>query len=358
MLCKLQNIKKSKRSRVLSVVFLNLAAMAWAPGAKAQAPATAAESEQVQGTISGTVLLRKSNRPASQVVVKLVSHVAGIFRSVLTDLQGHFEVKSLPPSVYDIAVDEPGYEPTQTSAKLDGASSKLVLYLNSSSTTQAMTSSYTVSVRELRISGKAQHEFAKGLNSLNKKDFPASVEHFKKAIEAFPGFYEAYYNLGVVRTKQGLLDEAMVEYQKAIDLSGGRYAWATFGVGYLQYLEGKPEEALKTIQRGLETDANSPDGFFFLGIALLKLNRLEEAEKAARETLMRNPNHAQAYLLLSDVYGRRHEYLAQLEELEAYLRLEPSGVDSGSARHAVEAVRGIIAKRQALVATNQDGERK
>jgi len=57
--------------------------MARAPVAKAQA----ADSETKDGTISGTVLLKASNRPASQVAVKLKSHVAGIFRSVLTDLE-------------------------------------------------------------------------------------------------------------------------------------------------------------------------------------------------------------------------------------------------------------------------------
>jgi len=352
MLCKLQNSKKwQRRAGILSVVFLNMTTFAWGPVVKAQAPVP--DSEQVQGSISGTVLLRKSNRPASQVAVKLVSHVAGIFRSVLTDLEGHFEVKSLPPSTYDIAVDEPGYEPAQASAKLEGASSKLVLYLNSPSTTATAMSNYTVSARELRIPDRAEHEYVKGLDNLNKKDFAKSEEHFQKAAKAFPGYYEAYYHLGVVKIKQGLLDEAMTAFQKAIDLSGGRYAWAQFGIGYLQCVEGKPEEAVTTIRRGLETDANSPDGFLYLGKALLKLNKLDEAEKAAREALMRNPNYAQAYLVLSDAYGRGHEYLAQLEGLEAYLRLQPNGEYSQSARQAIEAVKEIMAKRQAIVAQNQ-----
>src|SRR5438093_12577087 len=34
----------------------------------------------------------------------------------------HFEVRSLPPSTYEIVVDEPGYEPAQASAQLDGRS--------------------------------------------------------------------------------------------------------------------------------------------------------------------------------------------------------------------------------------------
>jgi len=35
--------------------------------------------------------------------------------------------------------------------------------------------------------------------------------------------------MGVVETTLGQLDEAMQAFQKAIDLSGGRYAWAELG---------------------------------------------------------------------------------------------------------------------------------
>jgi len=94
----------------------------------------------------------------------------------------------------------------------------------------------------------------------------------------------------------------------------------------------------------LEVDANSADGYTILGMALLRLNRLDEAEKCAREALLRNPNFAQAYLVLSDAYGQRLEYRAQVQELDAYLKLEPNGADSERVRQAREQVQGIIAR--------------
>jgi tetratricopeptide (TPR) repeat protein len=337
----LQNVEKwLPRAGFLAILFLNMSAMVWAPMAKAQE----SDTEQMTGTISGTVMLKTSNRPAGQVAVRLKSHVAGIFRSVLTDLEGHFEVRSLPPSTYEIVVDEPGYEPTQTSARLDGSSSKLVLYLNSSNTAPKEQNSYTVSARELRIPGKARHEYEKGLGSLAKKDFPESVSHFTKAAQAFPEYYEAYYHAGVAETTLGHLDEAMQAFQKAIDLSGGKYPWAEFGIGYLFYLEGKTEEAITVLRRGLEKDQSSADGYFILGLSLLRLNRLDEAERSAREALLRNANFADAYLVLADVYGRRREYREQLQGLDAYLKLEPNGAESEHARQAREVILKILAK--------------
>ena len=107
--------------------FLNLTLIVWTPSAKAQV----SSFENAGGEISGTVLLEADKRPATQVAVSLKSRAAGIFRSVLTDLEGHFKVQNLPRGTYDIAVDEEGYEAAQTSAQHDGPSAKLVVYLKS-----------------------------------------------------------------------------------------------------------------------------------------------------------------------------------------------------------------------------------
>src|SRR6266478_5420173 len=345
MLCKLQDFKKwCLKAALLPTLFLNMSLLVWAPMATAQAQLPT--DEQPKGKISGTVLLKKGNRPAIQVAVKLKSHVAGIFRSVLTDMEGHFEVRSLPPSTYEIVVDEPGYEPAQASAQLDGSSSPLVLYLNPPNATQSKRNSYTVSARELKIPDCARKEYIKGLRSMGQNDLAGSLRHFTKAAQAFPNYYEAFYHIGVAETRRGRLEEALPAFQKAIDLSGGSYAWAEFGIGYLLYVEGKTEEAVTTLRRGLEVDGNSPDGYTILGMVLLRLDRPDEAEKCAREALLRNPNFAQAYLVLSDAYGRRREYRAQVQELDAYLKLEPNGEDSGHVRQAREQVQAIIARVQ------------
>ena len=341
MLCKLQIVKKwFLKAGFLPIFFLNMTAIVWAPMAKAQVP----YSEQTDGIISGTVLLKAGNRPASQVAVKLKSHAAGIFRSVLTDFEGHFEVRSLPPSTYEIVVDEPGFEPAETSAQLDGSSSKLVLYLNSSNLPQTGRNRYTVSARELKIPGKARGEYEKGLGSLAKEDLAGSLSHFTKAAQAFADYYEAFYHIGVVETSLGRKDEAMQAFQKAIDLSGGRYAWADFGMGYLLYLEGKPGEAETVIRRGLEVDENSPDGHVILGMTLLRLNRPDEAERSAREALLRKPDFAGAYLVLSDVYARRRDYRAQLQDLDAYLKLQPAGPASERVHQVREVALSLLAQ--------------
>jgi tetratricopeptide (TPR) repeat protein len=313
--------------------------IAWVPSADAQV----SNLERPAGEISGTVLSEGDNQPATQVAVSLKSHAAGVFRSVLTDFAGHFEVRSLPPGNYDINIEEAGYEPTQASAQLGGQPVKLVLKLKPSAAAQAGQGRFAVSVRELKISNKARDEYRKGLERLGKKDWPGGLSHFAKATKAFPEYYEAYYHMGLAETNLGHLDEAMQAFQKAVESSGGRCAWADFGIGYVLYLEGKPHEAETVLRKGLEVEQNSPDGFVILGMIFLKLDNADEAEKCAREALLRNPNCAQAYLLLSDAFGKRKNYREQLQGLETYLKMEPNGTVSERARQAHEAVLKLMA---------------
>lgn len=351
MLCKLSKAEQlvprilfpsvTVRKPALSVV-LSLALISLAPLASAQVSSL----ENPEGEISGTVLLEADKRPASQVAVSLKSRVAGIFRSVLTDIEGHFRIPHLPHGTYELAVEEDGYESARTSTQLDGPSSKLVVYLRSANISQRQRSAYTVSVRELKIPGKAQNEYHKGLERLGKNDPAESISHFEKALRAFPGYYEAYYHMGIAEMRLGHREQAEKHYQEAIDVSGGHYAWADFGLGYLLGQDGKLEEAEKVVRRGLEIDDGSPEGHVILADTLMQLNRADEAEKSAREALLRNPNFPDAYLVLSNVDGYKRDYRAQLQDFDTYLKLSPNGMGSERVRQGREAVLKLLAQSQ------------
>ncbi len=335
--------KSRQRSSFLPILLLNLLLnfmlMTLAPSAKAQMSAL----ENSEGEISGTVLLAADKRPASQVAVSLKSRVAGVFRTVLTDLEGHFKVQNLPRGTYEVAVEEEGYEEAQTSAQLDGPSAKLVMYLKSRSGLIRQ-NRYTVSVRELKIPLKAQDELRKGLDRVAKNDPGGSLAHFLRATQLSPSYFEAYYNMGVAQMKLGHAEEAITAFQTSIDLSGGRYVLAEFGYGYILCQQGKPDQAEKIVRRGLETEDDAAEGYVILGEALRLLNRLDEAEKSEREALLRNPNSAGAYLVLSDVADGRGDYRAEIQHLDMYLKLQPNGPGTELARKTREWAESKLAK--------------
>ena len=351
MRCKLSEAKNlNARPRFLkalppneiSAIFLTLVLFAFAASVNAQEPSALGRA----GTISGTAYLPGNNQPASQVAVSLKSHDAGIFRGVLTDYDGHFEVTGLPSGTYEITIEEQGYQPLRSTVPFDGTSLKVELHLLPFAPPPAPQNANTVSARELMIPGKAKDEYRKGLLSLAKKQFVQSLSHFTRAARAFPGYFEALYHQGVVETDLGHNEEAMQAFQAAVNLSGGRYARAQFGIGYLYYLQGKPGDAESITRRGLEVDPNSADGYVILGMALLRLNRPDEAERSARDALLRNPKMANAYLLLADTSARKGNYAEQIKDLDTYLRLDPTGPASKRAHEVRDVAQKILNRTQ------------
>ncbi len=295
------------------------------------------------GEIFGTVFVEGGNRPIAGVIVNIRSLAGGPFVSVLTDWSGRFQVRGLNSGVYEIIVEEAGYEPTrETLQLLGGPSPPLELHLKASNPSPVRRTDYAVSVRELRIPGKARTAFEKGLERLAKNDAVGSRTQFLRATTAFPDYYEAYYHIGVADLRLGREEEAAQAFQKAIDLSDGRYARAQFTLGWLLCRRGEYPEAETVIRKGLDVDRSPATGHLFLSVALLRLNRPEEAEKSAREALLRRPGSALAYLVLADVNGSRGEYGMQLHDLDTYLKLEPDGPASKRVREVREVVRRFV----------------
>ncbi len=327
-----------RRTKQAGLPWLLLGLLVCAPIVRAQT----AGFDRQPVEIFGTVFLEGANRPIGDIIVNIRSLVGGPFASFLTDRAGRFQVRGLDPGVYEIVVEEPSYEPVRETLRLYGTSPPLELHLRESNPSPVWRTNYTVSVRELRIPGKARNAFEKGLGRLAKNDPVGSRTQFVQATKAFPDYYEAYYHMGVADLRLGHEEEAAQAFQKAIDLSGGHYAWAQFALGLLFCRRGEYAQAETVIRKGLDVDGSPATGHLFLSVALFRLNRLEGAEKSAREALLRKPGFAWAYLVLADVHGRRGEYARQLQNLDAYLKLEADGPASKRVREVREVVRRIV----------------
>jgi tetratricopeptide (TPR) repeat protein len=109
--------------------------------------------------------------------------------------------------------------------------------------------------------------------------------------------------------------------------------------------EGKAAEAEKIVRKGLEIEDVAPEGYVILSKALVQLNRPDEAEKSAREALLRNPRFAGTYLALADVAASKGDFREQIQDLNLYLKLQPSGPGSEQARHHREVALRMLTLR-------------
>jgi tetratricopeptide (TPR) repeat protein len=301
-----------------------------------------------RNTVAGSVFIDGETQPAARVRVDVRAVTGGAIATTFTDSSGRFEAPATGTGAVIVAVDEQGYEPVEQRVDVgyEGGAPGVIITLRKARATPTPVerTGYTVSVRDLKVPGKARHEFAKGIERLQKNDAEGSLGHFKEATDAFPNYYEAYYQIGVANLELRRGDEAEQALQKSIDLSGGSYAEPQFALGALLCDRQSFSEAERVLRRAIDVDGSSWKGHLFLGQALFGQNKLADAEKSAREVLLRKPDVPSTYVLLANIHIRRQEYILGIKDLDTFLNMKPEGPTSDQAR-AVRAAAQKIATR-------------
>ena len=190
----------------------------------------------------------------------------------------------------------------------------------------------TVSARDLKIPGKARNAYNIGSQRFEEKDWPGSIVEFQRAIAAYKDFYEAYYKIGLADLELQFGKEAEAAFRKSIELSEGRFAPAMFGLGLTLGDAKQFDDALAFIRSGLTLEPTSARGNFTLAWVLYTAGRVVEAEQSAKQAVLYSPNFAIAHLLLAQIVRKLDHPAAMVEELDAYLRLEPESPRSAGVR--------------------------
>ena len=129
-----------------------------------------------------------------------------------------------------------------------------------------------------------------------------SIALFKKAIDLDHKNIKAYENLGYLYASTGKNSEAIKCFNEAIEIDP-RYANAYFNLGCVYLSQGENDKAVFNFKRAIRLRPDYPDAFNNLGIAYSALNRYEEAIGAfGRAVALDKTNSAMEYNLCRAYY--------------------------------------------------------
>jgi tetratricopeptide (TPR) repeat protein len=129
-------------------------------------------------------------------------------------------------------------------------------------------------------------------------------------------------NLGIFLKKKGRLDEARMQFEKALQLKQD-YPSAHINMGATLVRQKKLEAALEHFAEAARIRKKFPEAHYSMGTVLVLLGRNDEAQDHYEKALAINPDYADAHLKLADILdqkGRQQEAIAHYKEA---LRVNP-----------------------------------
>ena len=226
--------------------------------------------------------------------------------------------------------------------------------------------SMTLNATPYKAPSNARKAYEKGLEAERKGKLAEARNYFEQALEIYPKYASAWFQLGTVFEKVNQKDSARAAYTRATTIDT-RFLPPYLSLAEMAYEARNWTEVLQFTGHIIDLDllnhgdagyvldldeSNPAEAYFYNAVANYKLNKVEEAEKSAlrAERVDLRTNFPQLHLLLADIFAGKKNYAVAIAELQAYLDLAPHAKDG-------DQVREQLAKLEKLNHSAPSGEK-
>ena len=213
-----------------------------------------------------------------------------------------------------------------------------------------------VSMTSLQAPKDARRAYERALQDLRKNKLPEAGREFQKAVDIYPNYAVAWYELGQIQEQNQDIEQARKSLTNAVA------ADAKFISPYpkLAELAAKAEnwaELADITSRLLKLDAvDYPMAYFYNATANLNLGQIDAAEKSARagEKLDAPHRYPRLEQVLAMILARKKDYAGAAAQLRSYLLLAPDAEDAARMKKDVTELERLSgANEQAKAAAAQ-----
>jgi tetratricopeptide (TPR) repeat protein len=214
-----------------------------------------------------------------------------------------------------------------------------------------------VSMTSLQAPKEARRAYDRGLQDLRKNKLPEAGKELRKAVDIYPNYAAAWYELGRIQEQNRDTEQARKCFAKAM-AADGKFISPYLKLAELAARAENWAELADTTRRLLKLDAvDYPLAYFYNATANLNLGQIDEAEKSARAGEMLDTPHRYPRLeqLLATILARKKDYAGAAAHLRSYLLLAPDAEDTARMkRYLAQLERLSGANRQAEAAAAQE----
>ena len=207
----------------------------------------------------------------------------------------------------------------------------------------------TLSATPYKAPKDARRAYEKGLSAERNGKLANARKYFEQAVEIYPRYASAWFQLGSVLQKENQNDTARTAYIQATTIDT-KFLPPYLSLASMAYEAENWTEVLKPTGHILDLDPlnhadvtgyvvdldplNYAEAYFYNSVANYKLNKIEDAEKSAlkAEHLDLRTRFPQLHLVLARIFARKNNYALAIAEIQTYLALTPHAKDADQVR--------------------------
>jgi hypothetical protein len=207
----------------------------------------------------------------------------------------------------------------------------------------------TLSATPYQAPKEARRAYEKGLDAERNGKLADSRKYFETAVELYPRFVNAWFQLGTVLQKEKQQDAARAAYTHATTIDT-KFLPPYLSLASMAFEAQNWSEVLNLTDHILELDPlnyagvtgyildldplNYGEAYFYNAVANYNLNKIEAAEKSAlkAERVGLRAHFPQLHLLLAEVFARKNNFTSAISEMQTYLELAPHAKNADQAR--------------------------
>jgi len=278
-------------------------------------------------SLSGVVVSEVGYQRIANASVRLSSEGQSIWQEFFTSDSGEFHFQGLPSGHFILQIHATGFNALDMPIDLSSGSGQgLSISLKPTGTSNdSFVAGSSISVHELSMPAAARELVASGKRTFYVEKNPRSgLKDFQAAVAKAPQYYEAYHQIGLAFLAMQNLADAEKNLRKSVELSRGEYPDADIALGSLLVDHGDPANGEALLRRGLELFPQSWVAHYELARIELARGHIEIARQSAKQAESLAPNKPLPHRLLAIIDLKEKDYRALLEELDAFIALEPN----------------------------------
>ena len=205
---------------------------------------------------------------------------------------------------------------------------------------------YTYSITTALASKDAQKAYAKGLDDIKKTKWPDAEKDLSKAVELYPKYAIAWYDLGRVYQQEKKFDDANHAHLEAIKIDP-KFISPYGNLASMAAAQQKWSDVDQYTSQMLKLNPYvAPDIYFYAAVANYNLQKSDLAEQRAREAAKADTQHKIPRInhLLGIILAQKGDYQPAAENMRLYLQYSPNANDANDVKEQLAQIEKAMAE--------------